>query len=158
MASSKARKIPGKIVKWQANPVDESQQETDPTLPVRPSVLRGKTYRIYTPLSEHSLYVIINDITLNPGTPDEIRRPFEIFVNTKSTEHFQWIVALTRVTSAIFRRGGDLWFLVSEFKSVHDPKGGRLTKDGYVPSLVAEIGIVLEKHFKEIGLKPGKGI
>ena len=111
------------------------------------------TYKINTPLSEHALYVTINDIVLNPGTEHELRRPFEIFINSKNMDHFQWIVALTRIISAIFRKGGDIPFLVEELHSVFDPKGGYFKKGGkFMPSLVAEIGDVLEHHLKSIGL------
>jgi len=79
----------------------------------RPETLMGSTYKIKTPLSEHSLYVTINDIVLNPGTEHELRRPFEIFINSKNMDHFQWIVALTRIISAVFRKGGDVTFLDS---------------------------------------------
>lgn len=121
----------------------------------RPSTLQGTTYKIKTPLSEHSLYVTINDIILNPGTEHELRRPFEIFINSKNMDHFQWIVALTRIMSAVFRKGGDVTFLLEELHSVFDPKGGYLKKGGrFVPSLVAEIGDVLEQHLKSIGILP----
>jgi hypothetical protein len=119
----------------------------------RPAMLSGVTYKINTPLSEHALYVTINDIILNPGTEHELRRPFEIFINSKNMDHFQWIVALTRIISAIFRKGGDITFLVEELHSVFDPKGGYFKKGGkFMPSLVAEIGDVLEHHLKNIGL------
>jgi len=119
----------------------------------RPSMLQGSTYKIKTPLSEHALYVTINDIILNPGTAHELRRPFEIFINSKNMDHFQWIVALTRIISAVFRKGGDVTFLVEELHSVFDPRGGYLKKGGrFVPSLVAEIGDVVEQHLKFIGI------
>jgi len=119
----------------------------------RPPILHGSTYKIKTPLSEHALYVTINDIILNQDTEHELRRPFEIFINSKNMEHFQWIVALTRIMSAVFRKGGDVTFLLEELHSVFDPGGGYLKKGGlYVPSLVAEIGDVLEIHLKRIGI------
>jgi hypothetical protein len=121
----------------------------------RPELLMGATYKIKTPLSPHALYVTVNDIVLNPGTPHELRRPFEIFINSKSMEHFQWIVALTRIISAVFRKGGDVTFLVDELRSVFDPKGGYFKKGGkYMPSLVAEIGDVIETHLRQIGMLP----
>src|SRR5690606_1448759 len=83
----------------------------------RPDVLVGSTYKIKSPLVEHAMYVTINDIVLNAGTEHEHRRPFEIFINSKSMEHFQWIVALTRIMSAVFRKGGDVTFLVEEMKA-----------------------------------------
>lgn len=119
----------------------------------RPQMLYGTTYKITTPLSEHALYVTINDIILNPGTKHELRRPFELFINSKNMDHFQWIVALTRIISAVFRKGGDVTFLVEELRSVFDPHGGYFKKGGkFMPSLVAEIGDVLESHLKMIGL------
>jgi len=119
----------------------------------RPQMLHGTTYKIKTPLSEHALYVTINDIILNPGTTYELRRPFELFINSKNMDHFQWIVALTRIISAVFRKGGDVIFLVEELRSVFDPHGGYFKKGGkFMPSLVAEIGDVLESHLRMIGL------
>lgn len=119
----------------------------------RPEVLLGETYKIKTPLSEHALYVTINDVLLNEGTEYEQRRPFEIFINSKNMDHFQWIVALTRIISAVFRKGGDCTFLVEELRSVFDPKGGYFKKGGrFMPSLVAEIGDVIEMHLRKIGL------
>ena len=119
----------------------------------RPAKLHGTTYKVKTPLSEHSLYVTINDIVLNEGTEHELRRPFEVFINSRNMDHFQWIVALTRIMSAVFRKGGDVTFLVEELHSVFDPRGGYLKKGGrFVPSLVAEIGDVLETHLKDIGI------
>lgn len=123
----------------------------------RPETLVGATYKIKSPLFEHALYVTINDIVLNPGTPHEQRRPFEIFINSKGMEHFQWIVALTRIMSAVFRKGGDCTFLVEELKAVFDPRGGYLKRGGvYMPSIVAEIGAVLERHLIAIGLLEGQ--
>jgi len=119
----------------------------------RPETLMGSTYKIKTPLSEHSLYVTINDIVLNQGTEHELRRPFEVFINSKNMDHFQWIVALTRIISAVFRKGGDVTFLVDELRSVFDPRGGYFKKGGkYMPSLVAELGDAIECHLKLIGL------
>jgi len=123
----------------------------------RPESLQGITYKIKTPLSEHALYVTVNDIVLNPGTEHELRRPFEIFINSKNMEHFQWIVALTRIISAVFRKGGDVTFLVEELRSVFDPKGGYFKKGGkYMPSLVAELGDAIESHLRSIGLITGE--
>lgn len=119
----------------------------------RPDKLVGNTYKIKTPVTDHALYITINDVVMNEGTPQEHRRPFEIFINSKNMEHFQWIVALTRVMSAVFRKGGDITFLVEELQSVFDPKGGYFKKGGkYIPSLVAEIGEVLREHLHEIGM------
>ncbi len=119
----------------------------------RPETLVGSTFKIKSPLFEHALYVTINDIVLNAGTRYEQRRPFEIFINSKNMDHFQWIVALTRVLSAVFRKGGDVTFVVEELKAVFDPRGGYFKSGGvYMPSIVAEIGAVLEQHMKNIGL------
>ena len=119
----------------------------------RPEMLMGATYKVKTPLSDHALYITINDMVLNPGTEHEQRRPFEIFINSKNMDHFQWIVALTRIISAVFRKGGDVTFLVEELRSVFDPKGGYFKKGGkYMPSLVAEIGDVIESHMRMIGM------
>jgi hypothetical protein len=119
----------------------------------RPEVLIGSTYKIKSPLFEHALYVTINDIVLNQGTEHESRRPFEIFINSKNMDHFQWIVALTRIMSAVFRKGGDVTFLVEEMKAVFDPRGGYFKGGGiYMPSIVAEIGAVVEEHLKMIGM------
>ena len=119
----------------------------------RPDQITGSTYKVKTPVTEHALYITINDVLMNEGTKQEHRRPFEIFVNSKNMEHFQWIVALTRVMSAVFRKGGDITFLVEELGSVFDPNGGYYKKGGrYVPSLVAELGQVVEQHLINIGM------
>lgn len=124
----------------------------------RPTMLQGSTYKITTPLSDHALYVTINDIILNPGTDHELRRPFEIFINSKNMDHYQWILALTRIASAVFRKGGDVTFLVEELRCVFDPHGGYFKKGGkFMPSLVAEIGDVLESHLRMIGLLKNDG-
>lgn len=122
----------------------------------RPDMLLGSTYKIKTPLSDHALYVTVNDIILNAGTEHEQRRPFEMFINSKNMDHFQWIVALTRIISAVFRKGGDINFLVEELRSVFDPSGGYFKKGGkFMPSLVAEIGDVMENHLRMIGMLVG---
>ncbi len=119
----------------------------------RPEMLVGSTYKIKTPVSDHAMYVTINDIILNEDTPYEQRRPFEIFINSKNLDHFQWIVALTRIISAVFRKGGDVTFLVDELKAVFDPRGGYWQAGGkFMPSIIAELGYVIEKHLQMIGL------
>src|SRR5215467_9376640 len=119
----------------------------------RPEMLIGNTYKIKTPVSDHAMYVTINDIVLNEGTDFEQRRPFEIFINSKNLDHFQWIVALTRIISAVFRKGGDVTFLVEELKAVFDPRGGYWQPGGkFMPSIIAELGYVIETHMKSIGL------
>jgi hypothetical protein len=119
----------------------------------RPEVLIGSTYKVKTPVSDHAMYVTINDIVLNEGTQHEKRRPFEIFINSKNLDHYQWIVALTRIMSAVFRKGGDVNFLVDELKAVFDPRGGYWQPGGrFMPSIIAELGYIIEKHLVHIGL------
>lgn len=142
---------------------EPSPQEANPLADIvqmhekleRPEILVGSTYKVKTPLAEHALYITINDIVLNRDTEHEQRRPFEIFINSRNMDHFQWVVALTRVISAVFRKGGDATFLVEELKGVFDPKGGYFKRGGrFMPSLVAEIGEAIEHHMKSIGLLP----
>jgi len=124
----------------------------------RPEVLIGSTYKVKTPISDHAMYVTINDIVLNQGTEYEKRRPFEIFINSKNLDHYQWIVALTRIISAVFRKGGDVAFLVDELTAVFDPRGGYWQPGGkFMPSIIAELGYIVEKHLITIGMlaKPG---
>ena len=119
----------------------------------RPEELHGSTYKVKTPLSDHALYITINDIILNQGTDHEQRRPFEIFINSKNMDQFQLVVALTRVISAVFRKGGDCTFLAEELKAVFDPQGGYFKRGGkFMPSLVAEIGEAIESHLTKIGM------
>ena len=119
----------------------------------RPSELEGQTYKIKWPDSEHALYITINDI-VHGGH----RRPFEVFINSKNMEHFAWTVALTRMISAVFRRGGDVSFVVEELKAVFDPRGGAWMKGKYVPSILAAIGGVIEQHMITIGFIAGEGM
>lgn len=119
----------------------------------RPEMLVGSTYKVKTPISDHAMYVTINDIVLNKDSVNEIRRPFEIFINSKNLDHYQWIVALTRIISAVFRKGGDVTFLVDELKAVFDPRGGYWKPGGkFMPSIIAELGHVVEQHLQMIGL------
>ncbi len=119
----------------------------------RPEMLIGSTYKVKPPVADHAMYVTINDILLNEGTPHENRRPFEIFINSKNLDHYQWIVALTRIISAVFRKGGDSTFLVEELKAVFDPRGGYWQPGGkFMPSIIAELGHIIEKHMISIGL------
>ncbi|MGQ7842969.1 TSCPD domain-containing protein [Granulosicoccus sp. 3-233] len=120
----------------------------------RPQKLIGSTYKLKTPehVSAHAMYITINDIVLNEGTEHEMRRPFEVFINSKNLEHYQWIVALTLIMSAVFRKGGDITFLVEELRSVFDPRGGYWNKGKYMPSIIAEIGEVIEHHLIDIGM------
>jgi ribonucleoside-diphosphate reductase alpha chain len=117
----------------------------------RPEALPGQTYKVRWPDSEHALYITLNDVV-----QDGRRRPFEIFINSKNMEHYAWTVALTRMISAVFRRGGDVSFVVEEMKAVFDPRGGAWMEGRYVPSLLAAIGEVIERHMIEIGFLPPK--
>ncbi|MFK7871517.1 MAG: adenosylcobalamin-dependent ribonucleoside-diphosphate reductase [Roseobacter sp.] len=119
----------------------------------RPSELEGNTYKVKWPDSEHALYITINDIVLNGH-----RRPFEVFINSKNMEHFAWTVALTRMISAVFRRGGDVSFVVEELKAVFDPRGGAWMSGKYIPSILAAIGGVIEQHMISIGFIQGEGL
>ncbi|MBT8410442.1 MAG: ribonucleoside-diphosphate reductase, adenosylcobalamin-dependent, partial [Octadecabacter sp.] len=119
----------------------------------RPQALEGHTYKVKWPDSEHALYITINDIVLNGH-----RRPFEVFINSKNMEHFAWTVALTRMISAVFRRGGDISFVVEELKAVFDPRGGAWMQGKYVPSILAALGGVIERHLISIGYIGGEGM
>ncbi|MBK0329560.1 adenosylcobalamin-dependent ribonucleoside-diphosphate reductase [Rhodobacteraceae bacterium F11138] len=119
----------------------------------RPSELEGNTYKVKWPDSEHALYITINDIVINGH-----RRPFEVFINSKNMEHFAWTVALTRMISAVFRRGGDVSFVVEELKAVFDPRGGAWVQGKYIPSILAAIGGVIERHMITIGFLEGEGM
>ena len=119
----------------------------------RPNELEGSTYKLKWPDSEHAIYVTINDALVNGS-----RRPFEVFINSKNMEHFAWTVALTRMISAVFRRGGDVSFVVEELKAVFDPRGGAWVNGKYIPSILAAIGGVLETHMVKIGFLEGEGL
>ncbi len=119
----------------------------------RPQALEGNTYKLKWPDSEHAIYVTVNDVIIN-----DHRRPFEVFINSKNMEHFAWTVALTRMISAVFRRGGDVSFVVEELKAVFDPRGGAWVQGKYIPSILAAIGSVLEQHMIAIGFLEGEGM
>jgi ribonucleoside-diphosphate reductase alpha chain len=119
----------------------------------RPQELEGATYKLKWPDSEHAIYITINDLVVAGH-----RRPFEIFINSKNMEHFAWTVALTRMISAVFRRGGDVTFVVEELKAVFDPRGGAWMGGKYVPSILAAIGGVIEKHMVATGFLAGEGL
>lgn len=119
----------------------------------RPAALEGATYKVKWPGSEHALYITINDILIAGH-----RRPFEVFINSKNMEHFAWTVALTRMISAVFRRGGDISFVVEELKAVFDPRGGAWMEGRYIPSILAAIGGVIERHLVAIGFIEGEGL
>ena len=119
----------------------------------RPAALEGATYKLKWPGSEHALYITVNDIIIAGH-----RRPFEVFINSKNMEHFAWTVALTRMISAVFRRGGDISFVVEELKAVFDPRGGAWIEGRYIPSILAAIGGVIERHLIAIGFIEGEGM
>ncbi len=119
----------------------------------RPQSLDGATYKLKWPDSEHAIYITINDIVQGG-----VRRPFEVFINSKNMEHFAWTVALTRMISAVFRRGGDVSFVVEELKAVFDPRGGAWMQGRYIPSILAAIGGVIERHMIAIGFLEGEGL
>ena len=118
----------------------------------RPEALPGQTYKLRWPESDHAIYITINDIV-----QDGRRRPFEVFINSKNMEHYAWTVGLTRMITAVFRRGGDVSFVVEELKAVFDPRGGHWMDGHYVPSLLAAIGEVIEHHMIDIGFIAGRG-
>ena len=118
----------------------------------RPQALEGATYKLKWPDSEHAIYITINDIIGGHGGP------FEVFINSKNMEHFAWTVALTRMISAVFRRGGDVSFVVEELKAVFDPRGGAWMQGKYIPSILAAIGGVIERHMIAIGFIEGEGM
>ena len=119
----------------------------------RPAALEGSTYKLKWPDSEHAIYITINDVIVAGR-----RQPFEVFINSKNMEHFAWTVALTRMISAVFRRGGDVSFVVEELKAVFDPRGGAWMQGKYVPSILAAIGGVIERHMIAIGFIDGEGM
>jgi ribonucleoside-diphosphate reductase alpha chain len=119
----------------------------------RPTELEGATYKLKWPDSEHAIYLTINDILVGGH-----RRPFEVFINSKNMEHFAWTVALTRMISAVFRRGGDVSFVVEELKAVFDPRGGAWVQGKYIPSILAAIGGVIERHMVSTGFLEGEGM
>ncbi|MDQ6963461.1 MAG: TSCPD domain-containing protein, partial [Mariprofundales bacterium] len=132
MASSDHVKIAQRITGYEVV-TEDAEERVDNVAKIAPllerdDTLEGSTYKIKTPMSEHAMYITINDITVESGDGTTHKRPFEIFINSKNMEHFMWIVALTRVISAIFRKGGDITFLVEELKAVFDPRGGYYKK------------------------------
>ncbi|MCK4713917.1 MAG: ribonucleoside-diphosphate reductase, adenosylcobalamin-dependent, partial [Marinosulfonomonas sp.] len=119
----------------------------------RPQELEGSTYKLKWPDSQHAIYITVNDLVINGH-----RRPFEVFINSKNMEHFAWTVALTRMISAVFRRGGDVSFVVEELKAVFDPRGGAWMDGKYIPSILAAIGGVIERHMIATGFLAGVGL
>ncbi|MEQ9443960.1 MAG: adenosylcobalamin-dependent ribonucleoside-diphosphate reductase [Rhodospirillaceae bacterium] len=133
-------------------PVAAPVLEHDTSQPLdRPDAIPGQTYKLKWPESDHAIYITVNDILVQRPDGQPLRRPFEVFINSKNMEHYAWTVALTRMISAVFRRGGDVGFVVEELKAVFDPRGGQWMNGRYVPSLLAAIGGVIEQHMIEIG-------
>lgn len=152
-------KIDQKITGYKV--VDKSvQAEEEVGLPVelmnenlkRPEVLKGATYKINPPVLDNAVYITITDMILNEGTVNEVKHPYEVFINSRNMDNFQWILATTRLISAIWRKGGDATFFIEELKGVFDPKGGYFKRGGtYMPSIVAEIGYIIETHLLSTG-------
>ena len=138
----------------QTSEVDQGAQVIYMSEPLdRPQTLEGNTYKLKWPNSEHAIYVTVNDLVIN-----EARRPFEVFINSKNMEHFAWTVGLTRMISAVFRRGGDVSFVVEELKAVFDPRGGAWVQGKYIPSILAAIGGVIEQHMVATGFLAAEGM
>ncbi|MEO6298355.1 MAG: ribonucleoside-diphosphate reductase, adenosylcobalamin-dependent, partial [Paracoccaceae bacterium] len=151
--SEKAEAIPSEVPS-QARQTGDGAEVVYLSEPLdRPAALEGQTYKVKWPGSEHALYITINDILIAGH-----RRPFEVFINSKNMEHFAWTVALTRMISAVFRRGGDISFVVEELKAVFDPRGGAWMEGRYIPSILAAIGGVIERHLVAIGFIAGEGL
>ncbi|MDG2243251.1 MAG: adenosylcobalamin-dependent ribonucleoside-diphosphate reductase [Rhodospirillaceae bacterium] len=150
--------VRGAVLEANATESESPEPEDTTTKPLdRPDVVPGQTYKLRWPESDHAIYITVNDIDLENTDGSRQRRPFEVFINSKNMEHYAWTVALTRMISAVFRRGGDVGFVVEELKAVFDPRGGQWINGRYVPSLLAAIGGVIEKHMISIGfLAPGK--
>jgi len=150
------KKVTSKIVSFEVKkpqPVKEQAVSMNETLK-RPDYIDGTTYKLKLPTEDSAVYVTINNMVLNRGLPTEEIRPFEIFINSKNTAHRQWVDTLTRVISAVFRKGGEIQFLVEELKSISDPNGGGWYKGRYVKSLVSEIGYILEEHIGRLTVVP----
>jgi ribonucleoside-diphosphate reductase alpha chain len=153
MENTEAVRLDGKIVKIEI--VKATENAFLPPIPMseqveRPSELPAVVYKIKP--GEHAYYITISNIVLNAGTPDETVRPYEIFINTKDMRDFQWIAALSRMISAVMRKGGDISFAIEELKATFDPSGGTWVDGAYVPSTVAYIGMVIERHLEGLGL------
>jgi len=136
-------------------------QDIPPTeLPPRPDSLIGETFRIKPPNEDHALYMTVNHYVKNPGTEQEQAVPYEVFFNSKNMEHFQWVVALSRVISALFKKGGETAFIAEELKAIYDPRGGyfRPKGKGYCNSILQEVGETLEAHLQGLGCLPSEPV
>lgn len=149
-------KISGKIVQFKVKGAEPASAEPAPVVAAkaaeRPLVLYGTTYKLKSGFVEHAMYITINDIEVGGK-----KRPFEIFINTKDSSHYQWMVALTRLMSAIFRKGGEVEFLVEELGSIFDPRGGMFDKGKFYASVLAQLGEIVETHLKNLGLVGDNG-
>lgn len=147
--------IKGKIVNFKVRSAEKPEAVPAPVVAQvseRPQILHGTTYKLKSALLDHAMYITINDIEIGGAM-----RPFEIFINTKDATHYQWMVALTRLMSAVFRKGGDLTFLVEELNSIFDPRGGVFGNGRFYPSVLAQIGEIVEQHLKKLGLVGDSG-
>jgi hypothetical protein len=158
---SQSNKIEGRIVDLEVIKAGETPVTVFPTKSMsekieRPGMLDAKVYKIKP--GEHAYYITISDIVLNEGTEHQVIRPYEIFINTKDMQHFQWVAALSRMISAVMRKGGDLTFAIEELRASFDPAGGHWVDGEYVPSIVAHVGIVIERHLQSLGLLMKKEI
>ncbi|WP_136442904.1 adenosylcobalamin-dependent ribonucleoside-diphosphate reductase [Pacificoceanicola onchidii] len=154
VSEEKKEKAPEVIAKTDAEPQTPHGDVVYMSEPLdRPEHLEGNTYKLKWPDSEHAIYLTVNDIVVGGR-----RRPFEVFINSKNMEHFAWTVALTRMISAVFRRGGDVSFVVEELKAVFDPRGGAWVQGKYIPSILAAIGGVIERHMIATGFLEGEGM
>ena len=151
--------IRGSVLEVKKPTADKTSPIDDTSVPIaRPETLPGNTYKLRWPESDHAIYITINDIVDTDGKSAKARRPFEVFINSKNMEHYAWTVALTRMISAVFRRGGDVAFVVEELKAVFDPRGGQWMQGRYVPSLLAAIGDIIEQHMIDTGFLPASGL
>ncbi len=144
--------VRGAVLELNTETSDQDSHHVHSSEPMeRPESIPGKTYKLRWPESDHAIYITLNDIEIVENNGQRKRRPFEVFINSKNMEHYAWTVALTRMISAVFRRGGDVSFVVEELKAVFDPRGGQWMDGRYVPSLLAAIGNVIEQHMVDIG-------
>ncbi len=151
--------VRGAVLEVNAPRTTSIQESVENDAPIaRPETLPGRTYKLRWPESDHAIYITVNDIIGNDEAGKSVRRPFEVFINSKNMEHYAWTVALTRMISAVFRRGGDVSFVVEELQAVFDPRGGQWMHGRYVPSLLAAIGDVIEQHMIDTGFLPEGGL
>jgi ribonucleoside-diphosphate reductase alpha chain len=142
--------VTGSVLSVSGPKADPIPAKPEDPLPPREEQLHGTTYKLKWPESAHAVYVTINDVE-----QDGLRRPFEMFINSKNMEHYAWTLGLTRMVSAVFRRSADVAFVAEELKAVFDPRGGAWMQGRYVPSLLAAIGDIIERHLTEMGPRDG---